>query len=82
MKRPDIYVATYAHDRRKHRHRCQCCNRIVESGEIVLMWRITWDTTRVLHVACADRPSFDGLTQRQLAQLHSDEYARALGYVI
>lgn len=60
---------TYANDRRKHKHRCQCCRKIVSIGEQVLLYRITGGS-RVLHVLCADRPSFDGLTFRQLGELH------------
>jgi len=80
MTRPSLFECSYAHDRRKHRHRCQGCTRIVEAGTTVLMWRVDAKTTRVLHVECADKPSFDNLTHRQLAQLHCDEYAHRLGY--
>jgi hypothetical protein len=39
--------------------------------------------TRALHLSCADRPTWEGgPTQRQLAQLHSDEYARRLGFQV
>lgn len=65
-----MYQINYAHDRRKHRHRCQCCSKAVNAGEQVLMYRVSRKVTRVLHVDCADRPSFDGLTQRELALLH------------
>jgi hypothetical protein len=48
----------YASDRRKHSHRCRCCDRIIQAGERVLMIRLrgfrgkkTW----ALHVVpCAD----------------------------
>ena len=44
----------YSHDRRKHRHRCQSCRRIVNAGESVLMVRCG-KTTRVVHEPdCAD----------------------------
>ena len=65
-----MHQVTYANDRRKHRHRCQCCSKIVCVGETVLMYRVSSKSTRVLHTECADRPSFDGLTFRQLAELH------------
>jgi len=80
MQRPSLFECTYAHDRRAHRHRCQCCNKIVNAGEQVIMYRIDAKNSRALHAECADKPSFDGLTHRQLAQLHCEEYARRLGY--
>lgn len=72
----DMFEITYAHDRRKQnrRHRCQCCSKPVNAGEMILMYRVAQNITRVLHVDCADRPSFDGLTFRQLGQLHADAY--------
>ena len=30
MQRPNVYECSYAHDRRNHRHRCQCCNKIID----------------------------------------------------
>lgn len=81
MNRPALYETIYAHDRREHRHRCQCCRRIINAGEPVVMWAIH-KGTRALHLACAVRPSFNGLTQRELAQLHSDEHARRLGFKV
>jgi hypothetical protein len=81
MQRPNLYETTYAHDRRAHQHRCQCCSKVINAGEQVVMWAVH-KATRALHTACAERPSFDGLTFRQLAQLHSDEHARKLGYKV
>jgi hypothetical protein len=80
--RPNLYECSYAHDRRNHRHRCQCCNKIVNTDEQVIMYKISSKVSRVLHIECADKPSFDNLTFRQLAQLHSNEYAKACGYKI
>jgi hypothetical protein len=39
MQRPNLYEITYAHDRRNHRHRCQCCHKIVQAGEQVVIWK-------------------------------------------
>ena len=65
MKRPDrVWEADYRHDRRKHRHRCRWCNRIVEEGERVLFGRVAPRRTWVVHVACADIPQ-DGMTMRE-----------------
>lgn len=82
MQRPNLYQTTYAHDRRAHRHRCQCCHKIINAGEPVVMWAIH-KATRALHLSCADRPTWaGGPTQRELAQLHSDEHARRLGFKV
>lgn len=43
----------YKHDRRKHRHRCRSCNRIINAGEPVVMARVSRGTI-AMHVACAD----------------------------
>jgi hypothetical protein len=82
MQRPTPYETVYAHDRRQHRHRCQHCNRIINAGEKVLMWRFGRGGTRVLHEACADIGSFNGLTEREYAWLQSDELSRALGHKV
>ena len=81
MHRPNIYETTYAHDRRKHRHRCLCCWKIIDAGERVLMWPIR-KGSRAMHIECAEHPTGVGVTFRQLAQLHVDEYARGLGWRI
>ena len=49
---------TYAADRRKHRHRCVWCNRIMQPGDPAFMCRTLGDATRVAHEACVseDRP--------------------------
>lgn len=81
MKRPTPYETVYAHDRRKHRHRCRCCGRIIEAGERVLMWRVR-KGTRALHLACDGVADFTGLTHREYAWAQSDEFARALGHKV
>lgn len=81
MQRPNLYETVYAHDRRVHRHRCQRCSRIVNAGEKVVMYAVS-KATRVLHADCADVMTCDGITYRQLAQLHSDEHARRLGFKV
>ena len=65
------YETIYANDRRKHRHRCQCCRRIINVGEPVVMWRLR-KVTRALHIECQDviaEPT-NNITHRQLAELH------------
>lgn len=56
MKRPEpIWETDYRSERRKHRHRCFCCNRILQDGDRVVMVRIATRKTRAAHVACADQ---------------------------
>ena len=62
MKPPaPLFELPYQHNRRKHRHRCRCCLRIVEAGEQVLMARVPTgfvvgqNKTWVLHLACGDK---------------------------
>lgn len=51
------WEADYRHDRRKHRHRCRCCGRILNEGNRVLMAKVANRTTWALHIACADKPN-------------------------
>lgn len=54
MRRPDpTWECDYAHNRRKHRHRCVCCKRIIDAGERVLMCRKRRGSIAV-HIDCAD----------------------------
>jgi hypothetical protein len=83
MSRPNLYECTYAHDRRNHRHRCQCCRKIINDGESVILWKASSKVSRALHIECADLPIQNlGVTNRELAQLHSDQYAKGCGYKI
>jgi|SoimicmetaTmtLPC_FD_contig_121_52237_length_2056_multi_3_in_0_out_0_3 hypothetical protein len=63
------YETTYANDRRKHRHRCQCCGKIINVGDRVVMWRLG-RITRAVHIECQDTIAIDNVTYRQLAELH------------
>lgn len=56
MKRPEpAWECEYKKDRRKHRHRCFCCRRIIQPGMRVLMCRIS-KGTRTAHIECVDHP--------------------------
>ena len=60
MRRPaPVWEMDYQHVRRKHRHRCVVCNKILNAGDRVLMWR-QLRGTRALHIEHADRPVFEG----------------------
>jgi hypothetical protein len=63
------FETTYANDRRKHRHRCQCCGKIINVGDRVVMWRLG-RITRAVHIECQDTIAIDNITYRQLAELH------------
>lgn len=75
------WEADYAHDRRAHRHRCACCNRIIEAGERVLMCRRRKGTI-ALHLACADREHTPGNTYRDAFECWGGIHNRALGFKI
>ncbi|MFT8642874.1 hypothetical protein [Gluconacetobacter sp.] len=84
MRRPDSIGGTdYAADRRKHRHRCVCCNRIVQSGERVVMCCIT-KGTKVAHVACTDRQHVPKAseTTRDVVRLWGLEHQKACGWSV
>ncbi len=49
------FECDYGHGRRKHRHRCIACRRILVAGERVYMCRIN-KGTRVAHIECAKMP--------------------------
>lgn len=55
-----MWETDYAHDIRAHRHRCRFCNRIVNTGERVLMAKVAPHTSHVLHVACGDQQHGSG----------------------
>lgn len=83
MKMPAAcWKMTYAAGRRKHRHRCTHCNRIVKPGEEVYMARVIAQRgrTRVLHIDCADAVVVHGATERELLECHGMQYLAALGY--
>lgn len=72
---------TYAADRRKHRHRCRRCKRIVEPGEAVFMARVGRGKTKVLHEACAAEPVVPGepTTELELLECHGMSYLARYG---
>lgn len=59
-------VDSYAHDRRAHRHRCRCCRKVLEAGDIAVMARIADKTTWALHADCAEKPHSPGATWGQM----------------
>lgn len=48
-------VASYANDRRAHRHRCKCCRRVIEAGDAALMAKVEAKRTIAVHAECADK---------------------------
>lgn len=71
-----VWNATYAHDRRAHRHRCLRCSRIIKEGEPVTMYRYGVKT-RALHAACIEMTIGPDScwTYRDLALAHAYEHA-------
>lgn len=61
-KMPDPYWhMTYQADRRKHRHRCVVCRRILEPGDEVGMVRVSHRKTKAAHDYCLSKSvSVDG----------------------
>jgi hypothetical protein len=57
---------SYAHDRRKHRHRCRCCAKIVDAGQPVIMAKVGDRKTWVIHEACGDKRHSETYTWRQV----------------
>jgi hypothetical protein len=84
MKTPDpIWTADYQHDRRAHRHRCRCCNRILDAGDRVLFCRYSHKGCYVIHIACADKQHGTAdWTWRDAMAAWGNDYLRKLGYRI
>jgi hypothetical protein len=53
-----VYETSYRHDRRRHRHRCRCCARIINEGEAVIQARVS-NSTYSIHEACGDKQHGD-----------------------
>ena len=73
-----IFETTYKNDRRKHKHRCRYCRKIILPSMQVLMYRHNRGTYAV-HIECADveMPIDENrtLTYRQLFHLWEQEKA-------
>ena len=74
---PPIQI-DYANDRRKHRHRCHCCRRIVDAGEPVIMAKVKDRKTRVIHEACGDKRHSETYTWREVMAVWAGRHARKL----
>ena len=82
MKIPEAYWRmTYVANRRRHKHRCRRCKRIVQPGEEIFMARIANGKTKVLHVeGCADQIAIHGVTELELLECHGMQYVAGLGF--
>jgi hypothetical protein len=67
-------VPSYSHERRAHRHKCQCCGKIVNTGEAVVMYRIGL-RTRVVHQSEAVRVVSGEYSYLDLAMCHAYSHA-------
>lgn len=55
MRAPSpAFELDYRHDRRKHRHRCRCCSKVINDGERVLMARQPRASIAIHVVPCAN----------------------------
>lgn len=63
MPRSQVFNTVYKHTRRKHRHRCRHCARILTEGEPVVMV-LLGRRSFVVHEDCDDRHP-DGITWTQ-----------------
>jgi hypothetical protein len=63
-----VYSWTYKNDRRGHRHRCRCCNRIINEGEQVVMGVLprTGRTIAVHEDPCASQRHSPQYTWREV----------------
>ena len=69
---------SYAHDRRKHRHRCRCCRRIVEAGEAVIMIKKKDRRTWVIHEACGDTRHSETYSWREVMAVWAGQHVSRL----
>jgi hypothetical protein len=83
MRRPEpIWEMDYASDRRKHRHRCLCCNRIIQPGERILMCRVRQKKSYVAHTGCAAKQHTPGQpeTTADVMRIWGLEYLKSCGW--
>jgi len=81
---PPTWEADYQHDRRKHRHRCCCCQRIIEAGERVLMAKVGGRRSRAIHIYCAAKPHGTGgrWTYRDAMEAWGTDYLKKIGFAV
>lgn len=84
MKAPaPVWEMVYRADRRKHRHRCKGCHKVVEPGQPVVMARTSTKVTVVAHADCADQ-SHGGspITLREAMISWGQDYLRGCGWKV
>lgn len=67
-------VECYAANRRKHRHRCRCCGKVIEAGSRVVMARIAGGKTWAVHDACAEKRHSPEYTWREVMRVWAFGY--------
>lgn len=75
------YEIEYGHDRRKHRHRCASCNRIINAGDRVLMVKLQRGS-RAAHIECADKTHSGQWTVRDAFTAWGLAYQRLCGWKV
>jgi hypothetical protein len=82
------WETTYASNRRKHSHRCRCCDRIIAEGERVLMVRLRGfrgNKTWAIHIdPCSGRlhSPDSGWTWRDAFTCWGTEHLRQCGWAL
>lgn len=85
MKRPEpIWETDYSADRRKHRHRCFCCSRVLKAGDRAVMVRVVGRKTRAVHATCADRQHAPDSphTTREIMREWGLSYLKSCGWAV
>ena len=60
----NVWEAPYKHGRRRARHRCRACWKVLSAGEDAV-WLRKGKGTWVLHAGCADTPHSPEMSWRQ-----------------
>ena len=77
------WEASYAHDRRKSRHRCRVCSRVLTDGESVVMTRVSAGKTYAIHIECAALPAGTSkYNWRDLLTAWGNAYLRSVGHKV
>jgi hypothetical protein len=83
MNTPEpIWETDYKHDRRAHRHRCHCCNKIINAGEPVIMTRVKPRRTWAIHQSCGELQHSAVWTWREVMYVWGAQYLRKCGWNI
>lgn len=74
------WTCTYAADRRKHRHRCGVCNKILQPGQEVIMLRLNRGSKAIHVETCSAVEHSPGVDYAEAFRLWGVERNAALGF--